>query len=603
MTDVKVESGADTSQSNGNRSESEARQATQWPTMPHGANEQSFNDHCRQDGKWCIVLGDLPLRTLTERVLGILRRANQAERFIFQRSGKLVTIRSVKRERDRDGQLVLEKIIAEIDIDTLRSMLTERINFVQVRANGQSVHVDPPLNLLKNILVLGDWPFPVLAGITEVPVLRKDGSVLLDPGYDRTTQLLYIPSNTVEMPKPPDHPSQQDAKEAVWVLREAIGDFPFDSQASEANAIAALITPIVRPAIQGHVPFELIDATRAGTGKSKLADIKAYTATGRKAAFKTPPESPGEWRKIITTTLMEGTTVNIIDNVRAKIDSAALDALITAHAWSDRLLGGNENVTLPNKGVWAATGNNITIGGDLPRRCYIIRLDAGVAKPWKRTGSPPIYDEPEYNFDTDKYDQIEIEPAHEFIDLDAWLPENRGRIIAAILTIARAWYIAGQPQGNALPVFGSFEEWTRIIGGMLAYAEVSGFLGNLDSFQDEADYESWQWKRFLQALKGQFGDDFFTTAEIASFVFYTNSNGVTELIEENPLAQALPDFTTDRKPSMTDFKKRLGIAFNKRKGTVYDDETKLCLTRGPDDNRSRSATWSVGVKKPVRSRR
>jgi len=593
-----VASGAEVSQSNGNHSESEARQAVHWPTMPDGANERSFNEHCGADGKQCILLGDLPLRTLTDRVLAILHKANQIERFIFQRSGKLVTIRTVKRERDRDGQIVQEKIIAEIDIDTLRSMLTERINFVQVRANGQSVHVDPPLNLLKNILVLGDWPFPVLAGITEVPVLRKDGSVLLDPGYDRITQLLYVPSNTVEMPKPPDHPTQQDASEAVRVLMEAIGDFPFDSPASEANAIASLITPIVRPAIEGHIPFELIDATRAGTGKSKLADIKAYTATGRKAAFKTPPESPGEWRKIITTTLMEGTTVNIIDNVRAKIDSAALDALITAHSWSDRLLGGNENVTLPNKGVWAATGNNITIGGDLPRRCYIIRLDAGVAKPWKRTGSPPIFDE---NDDTGEPYEVE-NSAHTFIDLDAWLPENRGRIIAAILTIARAWYEAGKPQGNDLPTFGSFEEWTRVIGGMLAYAGVYGFLANLDSFQDEADYETQQWARFLQALRDQYGDEAFTTADIATLVLYDPSPGVTA-IAENPLADTLPDYvTSNRVKSSQDFKHSLGIAFTKRKGTVYDDDTKLCLTRH-ENTHTHTTKWSVGVKRPVKTRR
>ena len=586
--------GVDAPSSNGNSSASEARQAVNWPVMPHGANEQSFNDHCRQDGKYCILLGDMPLRTLTERVLMILREKNRSERFIFQRSGKLVTIRTVKRERDRDGQIVHEKIIAEIDIDTLRSMLTERINFVQVRANGQSVHVDPPLNLLKNILVLGDWPFPVLAGITEVPVLRKDGSVLLDPGYDKITQLLYVPSNTVEMPKPPDHPTKEDAKEAVRVLMEAIGDFPFDSQASEANAIASLITPIVRPAIEGHIPFELIDATRAGTGKSKLADIKAYTATGRKAAFKTPPESPGEWRKIITTTLMEGTTVNIIDNVRAKIDSAALDALITAHSWSDRLLGGNENVTLPNKGVWAATGNNITIGGDLPRRCYIIRLDAGTAKPWKRTGLTVTYE--------DMDGQLVTEMDHTFIDLDAWLPENRGRIIAAILTIARAWYEAGKPQDNDLPVFGSFEEWTRIIGGMLAYAGVYGFLANLDSFQDEADYETQQWARFLQALRDQYGDETFTTADIATLVLYDPSPGVTA-IAENPLADTLPDYvTSNRVKSSQDFKHSLGIAFTKRKGTVYDDDTKLCLTRH-DNTHTKTTKWSVGAKRQVKTRR
>jgi len=34
---------------------------------------------------------------------------------------------------------------------------------------------------------------------------------------------------------------------------------------------------------------------------------------------------------------------------------------------------------LPQRATWMATGNNLHVGGDLARRCYWIRLDAGMA--------------------------------------------------------------------------------------------------------------------------------------------------------------------------------------------------------------------------------
>jgi hypothetical protein len=36
--------------------------------------------------------------------------------------------------------------------------------------------------------------------------------------------------------------------------------------------------------------------------------------------------------------------------------------------------------------IWVGTGNNVRVGADLRRRCYWIRLDAEVARPWERSG-------------------------------------------------------------------------------------------------------------------------------------------------------------------------------------------------------------------------
>jgi hypothetical protein len=47
---------------------------------------------------------------------------------------------------------------------------------------------------------------------------------------------------------------------------------------------------------------------------------------------------------------------------------------------------------------------------------------------------------------------------------------------------------------------GGFDRWERVVGGILAHAGVSGFLGNLDQLYEEADEEDSSWETFLELL-------------------------------------------------------------------------------------------------------
>src|SRR5205814_6276690 len=155
---------------------------------------------------------------------------------------------------------------------------------------------------------------------------------------------------------------------------------------SRANAFALLLTPIIRATFDGCVPLALIEAPQPGTGKTLLAKAIAIIATGRTAELTTMPSNEDEWRKKITSLLMSGTSLIVWDNVVAKIASAELAAVLTTTVWNDRMLGASRQLSLPNRATWIATGNNIRLGGDIPRRCYPIRLDANVAQPWMRSG-------------------------------------------------------------------------------------------------------------------------------------------------------------------------------------------------------------------------
>lgn len=133
---------------------------------------------------------------------------------------------------------------------------------------------------------------------------------------------------------------------------------------------------------------------------------------------------------------------------------------------------------------------------------------------------------------------------------------NRGRLLAAILTLARAWFIAGSPQPST-PLLGSFEEWCRIVGGILEFAGISGFLGNLDELYRQSDPTVPAWEAFLSELFRRMPRPGFKVAD-----------AVARLREDLGLRSTLPEDLGDFDP-ITSFQRRLGKALLKRVGRRY----------------------------------
>jgi hypothetical protein len=166
--------------------------------------------------------------------------------------------------------------------------------------------------------------------------------------------------------KVPLNPTKLEMQAALAVLEDLIADFCFAKEdspdkpnANKANALGALITPIIRPAIKRHIPMALIDAPKQGAGKGLLSDVISIIATGEPASILTPPNNDDEWDKRITSILMSGSTIITIDNIPSRLQSAKLDAVLTADQWQGRILGVSKMIKLPQRATWIATGNNI----------------------------------------------------------------------------------------------------------------------------------------------------------------------------------------------------------------------------------------------------
>jgi hypothetical protein len=325
-----------------------------------------------------------------------------------------------------------------------------------------------------------------LHGVTHTPTIRPDGTILDQPGYDEETGLLYLPDDSVDFPPISDDPTGWELTQAMRLIQEPIAEFPFVSEDDRATWIGLAFTPALRPLLPPPFQMGVITATNPGSGKTLLTNMLMTLHGGVQRGEM--PRDDNELRKSITAALMDTTApIVVFDNLAGTVKSPVLDSLLTTRTWTDRWLGQNKSVTAPNDRLWLATGNNAQFGGDLGRRIAMVKLDPPNAGHHLRT-------------------DFAIENLH------GWMEAHRGDYIAALLTIARGWVIAGSPADKARS--DGFAQWISGIRGLLEWIGFAGRFGG--SFDAEAmTEEDEEWHVFLMALYDRFGSLTITVKDIA----------------------------------------------------------------------------------------
>jgi hypothetical protein len=501
-----------------------------------------------------ILLNERPSRMVVDEGLGALRQYNQPPR-LFTQGDRIVHVTGNDQK--------------EVGKDLFADHISRAADFFRMTQAGPR-YADPPMRLVRRMRQKAKEKLPELRGIIEVPVLKEDGSVASEPGYDEQTQLIYAPEDGFEPPQVPPEPTDEEVRQAVEMLEEPLVDFPFDDQASRANAFALMLTPVIRPVIgDACVPLACIDAPEQGTGKTLLADAISIITMGRPAPTMSVPGTESEWRKQITAQLRAGSRFIVIDNVHGRLRSSSLERLLTTSTWSDRLLGASEQLTLPNRSAWVATGNNLTPHGELTRRCYVIRLDAEKPQPWRgREFKHP--------------------------NLRQWISERRGVLVEALLVLARNWFSCGCPDPE-IDELGSFEEWTRTVGGILEAAGMPGFLENLGELYDTADRSGAEWASFLRALHvwtSDRADSRFTAKELAQEIEdqYKTDDGQNRPPSIREVIESLPPKVGERLRQGKSISRSLGNLFRSRRGRRFGPEEWHVVSAG---KRSRRMLWEV----------
>lgn len=474
-----------------------------------------------------------------------LRKGVHGDR-IFNLGGKLACT-----TRDHSGETVAE-LLGE---SALLVLMADSAHTVSVTTRG--VNAAWPESKTISALYGRYSDFRELRGVAPSPIVRSDNTIAQTEGYDEQSKvLLDLAGLSFNIP---DAPTQDDVDEAVnLLLNEWLGDFPFASDADKANALAFVLTYPLRELVT-NVPLAVISAKSMGTGKSKLLGLVVRLFTRTTPEWDSLPDSEEETRKQITTLLSKAAPFLCFDEC-PKIGGKSLNRLLTAQTWSDRLLGGNERVALPNRSVMAATGNNVQVLGDTGRRYYPIELYYDGEHPESR---------PESDF--------------QHPDVEAWTDENRGELLSAVFTLIRAWQVAGRPKRATS--FGSFERWEGVVGGVLYNAGVKGFLDNLSDHRKSADYDEGLWIAHCEWLSTKFPIGRFSSRDVVNQMV----EKVGKAPSVNPAAELPPGIDTS--PLDPGYTAKLGKLYKSRDGGTFGGY-RLSKFDGKTGN---AARWSLKV--------
>ena len=362
---------------------------------------------------------------------------------VFARAGTLVEPVSESMLATNGRKTVIARLRA-LGPDALLESVAEAAIFQRFSHRRNAwVDIDPPLQLVRMILMRERrWTFPHAGGVITTPTLRADGSLLATPGYDAHSELYLLPG--LQLPPIPEHPSKAQARAALDILIDLIAEFPFKAKEDRAVALAGLLTAHVRGSLP-TAPVILVRSDTPGTGKSYLVDIIAVISTGRLCSVITASKSAEETEKRIGSVLLGGASIISLDNCQHDLGGELLCQLTERPVVKIRILGRSEMPECECRTAVFATGNNIAFKGDMVRRGLVCNLETLMERPELR------------EFQKDALEHAAV---------------NRGAYVAAVLTIIRAYLVAGAPR--VCGPFGSYAAWSGMVRSPLIW------LGELD---------------------------------------------------------------------------------------------------------------------------
>jgi len=339
---------------------------------------------------------------------------------IFERGGRLMRL--------ADGELLaVEKPWLQTYLET-----AFRFFVFDGRSGEWSVRDCPDKVAARVLAARGAWGLPKVTGLVSFPIMRPDGSVIQQPGFDEATGLLYLSDcNSRPIPQPLDRVALVETLRRIW---EPFELFPFDSDTSRGVFLAALLTTVCRAALP-TAPGYLVRAFTAGTGKTLLSECLMLLVGAPLKAMPLPEGNPEEIGKRLFSVLLTGRAGVVLDNLTGVVDSADLCVMLTSAEPEGRILGQTEIRSAVNRVLWVLNGNNVSAGGDTFRRILPIGLDADCESPETR------------KFSFNPRDLIRDR-------LDAY----RADLLSVLLTYQQQ----GAPTVGAGGL-GSFDEWERLV--------------------------------------------------------------------------------------------------------------------------------------------
>jgi len=411
-----------------------------------------------------------------DSVIGEMSAALGSHDRVFQRGGFLTLLRARQWGKGLD--------IVQMTAADVRSLVSTRARLMEWRYVAEKKKklpcesFPPPrqhcIEIEKRVEHPGVKP---ITGVLHAPSIRPDGSLLQTPGYDVATGYYYEP--TEAFPAVADQPTQADAMGALQRLCVPWRTFPFADESSRYVPLAAALSLLARPAIEGPVPAFCADATVSGSGKTLAFEVANYLATGEWAGTTT--YHPEQTERQLAGVSLEGKASLLFDNIAMPFGDEAIEAALTSMVRASRRLGVTGQIYMPWRTVVMATGNKLRLSTDMHRRAILCRYETQVEDPTR--------------------------VVHPIRDLRAWTVANRAQCVADMLTVLRYHFVARPDHPE--PGFGGYDCWAQVVRGALLSAGAPDILQSRpEPEEDEHRLAAGELLELLEPL-GRF-----TTAEL-----------------------------------------------------------------------------------------
>lgn len=403
------------------------------------------------DGRPIIELREGEQRRICdESEAALLRRDPHA---IFHRGGQLVRMARLDRDEGSQDDPVRRKkgtptmiavsvkwLAAEFEMGATYKKYDARTDGLVVKNCPERV---PALYLES----AGVWRCKPLRGLAEHPYVLPDGTVVAAAGYDGRAG--YFLDDGACLPKIPARPTRAAAEASLETILDLLAEFPFQGAVDRSVALAALLTPYIRPGIPVS-PLFAFDAAAQGSGKTTLAEVPSMVATGRPPTTVSFSADPAEMEKRLVGLFMAGDTHIVLDNVTCPAGGDFLAQSVSRREVAGRVLGSNTKWQGEPMACISITGNNLQIVGDMPRRTLRCRLDAQMEHPHLRRFRR---------------------------DLESHIQAHRPSLIEAAVTLLRAYHAAGRPDVGDISPFAGYEPWSRMVRHPIVWLGLPDPLG------------------------------------------------------------------------------------------------------------------------------
>lgn len=476
---------------------------------------------------------------------------------LFSYTGRLVRVYAVPEtasggvHRPR-GALVLHPV----DGSHLTELATAAAVHERYDARSEGYkRCDCPRRVADAYLARGNWPeLRPLAGFIEEPTITLDGRLIHEPGHDSDTGLFQACAAIPGWSPPPAKPSNTEAKAALNVLLGLVRDFPFVYEEDVVATLAGIITGLLRRVLPA-APLLAVTAPTPGTGKTLIAETFAIIATGRRASVLSLGHDDAEAEKRLAGVLLAGDAVIALDNIERPLKGDLLCQVTTQQFVRLRPLGASGMLSIPTHALMVATGNNLSIVGDLKRRVALIRMDSGQERPEQRT------------FARDHLEDVFA---------------RRGELIRAALTLPLAYLAAGAPAIEGMHHIGGFEQWDRMVRRPLAWLGLSDPLKASESLREQ-DPDLEGMRLLLGAWYDGFQDKPKTAAEMVTAGMI--AGGEFDTLKREALYDAL-QLVCNEKPNA----RRLGYWLRRHQDRIVDG---MQVKQAGSDGHAKVARWTV----------